>query len=79
MGIRVTLLRETTIGLPIVRFFEDATNWSFADGHPGAILRIMKRKIADGTAVLAFGDLLTIAEFSADGIESVELDSKETA
>lgn len=79
LGVRVTLLREGTIGRSAVRIFNDATDWVFADRHLGGTLRIMKQKDAGATASPGYAELTIIAEFPANGIESVEFANKETA
>jgi hypothetical protein len=52
--------------------FDDATDWTFSDKYPGGTLHIMKQKAASAVASPGYANLTIIAEFPADGIESVE-------
>ena len=78
LGVKVTLLREGTVNRPAIRMFDTATDWIFADEHPGGTLHIVKQVNADATANPDDIKRITIAEFPASGIESVEFASKET-
>ena len=65
-GVKVTLLRPDASGMnPTVRSFEDANSWVFADDFLHIVQEISENSKADYKQV-------TIAEFSASGIESVE-------
>ncbi len=72
MGINVTLLRTTTAGLPIVRYFEGASDWIFANNLLSIIQELNEDSSTESKKII-------IAEFLKDSIEGVEFAIKETA
>ena len=68
-GVKVTLLRVSSMERPAVRLFEDADAWAFIYDRNINTLIVMKNNEPeeDGSFTRT-----TIAEFPASGIESVE-------
>ncbi len=73
MGVKVTMIRCDSSGrLPAERLFGSADDWDFVGEHPDKTLRIVKQTDADATASPDHAIWVTVAEFPASGIESVE-------
>ncbi len=75
MGIIVTLHRVSNSGFngPATRVFDTATTWDFVDDRDHKTLLIMaKDSGGDGCGRCDHCDVVVIAEFPSDNVESVE-------